>query len=242
MGRTVYGLGICGLLMLTAAVPATAASEQQVIVSTCHQTLNSRIYVMDTEGQVADGEVRVSEAFAPRTHIVDPQTRELDPVTDDWSLFYFYDPAWNGQYLYVTEWDMNRYLPDGTKDSSADFDYDVLGSCRGDQSLWTLSEDGLMRSWDLGNWPDIQQASPTVLSPPGDSCRGLWCDGECFWSAEALDGQTGMIYRFDAGGTVVEEWEALAFTGWAARLYDGYPSPTSRSTWGAIKASGETER
>lgn len=245
-----------GVLLLLAILTTSAGAEQQVIVFTCHQSFNSRIYVMDTEGQVldweqydnyrfndlevVDGEVHVSEAFAPRTYIVDLQTWELDLVIDDWSLFYFYDLAWDGQYLYVTEWDMNRYLPDGTKDSSADFDYDVLGSCWDGQSLWTLNEDGLMRSWDLGDWPDIQLASPTVLSPPGDSCRGLWYDGECFWSAEALDGQTGMIYRFDAGGAVVEEWEAPAFTGWGACLYDGYPSPISRSTWGAIKASGET--
>ena len=242
---------VLAALLLVLPAAGQAPDDQQVIVLTFHQTWNSRIYVMDMDGQildwhqydmyrlcdleVVDGEVHVVDAFAPRSFQVDLQTWELDVVIDDWSLYYFYDLAFDGQYLYVTEWDMNRYLPDGTKDSSADFDYDVHGSCWDGHYLRTLNEDNIIRCWNTSSWPDLQQISPASFSPPGDSCRGLWFDGECFWSAEALGSQAGMIYRFDNTGTVVEQWEAPAFTGWSACLYDGYPSGLSGTTWGAIK-------
>lgn len=223
-----------------------------VIVFTAHQSWNSRIYVTDMNGQVLDwhqydmyrlcdleivnGEVHVVDAFAPRSFIVDLETWELELVIDDWLLFYFYDLAFDGEYLYVTEWDMNRYLPDGTKDSSTGFDGDVFGSCWDGSYLWTLGDDATLRCWDIGKWPDIEEIPSLAFSPPGDSCRGLWHDGEYFWSAEALESAPGLIYRFDGSGTVISQHMAPAFTGWSACVYQGYPSSLESTTWGTLKS------
>ncbi len=226
--------------------------SEDVIIFTAHQGFNSRIYVMSMEGQILDwhqydmyrlcdlevvnGEVHVVDAFAPRSFIVDLETWDLEVIIDDWSLYYFYDIAWDGQYLYVTEWSMNRYLPDGTKDSSTGFDYDVFGSCWDGQSLWTLNEDNTIRCWDIGKWPDIEEITGRSFTAPGDSCKGLWSDGEYFWSAEAIESSSGYIYRFDNEGAIISEWPAPAFIGWAACVYDGYPSNLENTTWAGLKA------
>ena len=141
------------------------------------------------------------------------------------------------QYLYVTEWDMNRYLPDGTKDSSAGFDNDSYGSCFAEGFLWTLCEDGLIHCWSVQEWPDLEEVTSAAFSPPADSCRGLWHDGDYFWSAQAFESAAGNIYRFDSEGTVIDQWQAPAFTGWSACVYDGYPSSLNPATWGEIKSS-----
>jgi len=242
-----------GILVCCPALLAQSrAASDDVIVFSCHQTWDSRIYVLDMCGRVldwhqyefyrlcdlelVDGEVHAVDAFAPRSFRVDLQTWELETIIDDWSLYYFYDLAYDGRFLYVTEWDMNRYLPDGIKDSSADFDHDVLGSCFSGGLLWTLNEDGLIRCWNIQDWPEIAEVSSASFSPPGDSCRGLWHDGEYFWSAEALDSGPGMIYRFDGSGTVVDQLAAPAFTGWSACVYYGYPSGLDQNTWASLKA------
>ncbi|MBD3277980.1 MAG: hypothetical protein GF388_06760 [Candidatus Aegiribacteria sp.] len=187
--------------------------------------------------EVVDGEVHVVDAFAPRSFVVDLQTWELETIIDDLSLYYFYDLAFDGVYLYVTEWDMNRYLPDGTKDSSAGFDYDSYGSCFAEGFLWTLSEDGLIHCWTVQEWPDLEEVTSAAFSPPADSCRGLWHDGDYFWTAQAFESSAGNIYRFDSEGTVIDQWQAPAFTGWSACVYEGYPSSLSPATWGEIKTS-----
>jgi len=58
---------------------------------------------------VVNNELYVAEAFAPRVLKVNLETGELDVIIDDWSLYYFYDLAFDGTYFYVTEWDLNRY-------------------------------------------------------------------------------------------------------------------------------------
>lgn len=241
------GILVSGLVLL---IQRQAASDD-VIVFSCHQTWDSRIYVLDMDGRILDwhqydfyrlcdlelvnGEVHVADAFAPRSFRVDLQTWELETIIDDWSLYYFYDLAFDGQFLYVTEWDMNRYLPDGTRDSSADFDHDVFGSCFSGGLLWTLNGDGLVRCWDIQGWPEILEVPSASFSPPGDSCRGLWYDGQYFWSAEALDSAPGMIYRFDDSGSVVDQLPAPAFTGWSACVYAGYSSGLDKTTWARLK-------
>ncbi len=239
------------IILLLTLLAAGHSSGDEVIVLTCHQTWDSRIYVMDMQGNVLDWhqyefyrlcdvevvgeEVHVVDAFAPRSFRVDLETWELETVIDDWSLYYFYDLAFDGSYLYVTEWDLNRYLPDGTKDSSADFDHDVMGSCCQGARLWTLCDDDTVRCWNTSEWPELTEVESAAFSPPGEACRGLWHDGEHFWSAEALESSCGMIYRFDDSGTVLSQLQAPAFTGWAACTFDGYPSGLTESTWGALK-------
>ena len=165
------GIPVTAILLLLLSV-GVSAETQDVMVLTFHQTWNSRVYILDMDGQVLDwhqfdmyrlcdlevvsDEVHVVDAFAPRSFILDLDNWSLETIIDDWSLFYFYDLAFDGQYLYVTEWDMNRYLPDGTKDSSADFDHDSYGSCFAEGYLWTICEDGLIHCWDTGNWPQAR--------------------------------------------------------------------------------------
>lgn len=239
------------IVMLLSITLSPGLMAEEVIVFTCHQTWDSRIYVLSMDGQVldwhqydfyrlcdlevVDGEVHTVDAFAPRSFIVDLETWELEVIIDDWSLYYFYDLAFDGEFLYVTEWDMNRYYPDGTKESTAGFDYDAMGSCFSGGFLWTLNEDDIIRCWDVQQWPDMTEIPSSSFSPPGDSCRGLWHDGEYFWTAEALDSSLGMIYRFDETGAVIEQWLAPAFTGWSACVFDGYPVSLEATTWGGVK-------
>lgn len=240
-------LSVLHLILLIAG----AVQAEDVIVYTCHQDFNSRIYILGMDGTVYDwfqynmyrlcdlevvnDTVHVVDAFAPRSYQLDLQTGELDLIIDDWLLYYFYDIAYDSTYLYVTEWDMNRYLPDGTKYSSTGFDYEVYGSAYSGNRLWTLNEDSRIRCWDISLWPSVVEDSLQVFNPPSVSCRGLSHDGEYFWSAEALDSQTGYIYCFDMDGTVIRQIVQPAFTGWAACMVSGYQSALDTSTWGALK-------
>jgi len=46
--------------------------------------------------EIVDGELYAAEAFAPRLERVNLQTGDLEGIIDDWSLYYFYDVAWDG--------------------------------------------------------------------------------------------------------------------------------------------------
>lgn len=240
---------------LTTAILCGLAAEgrgEDVIVFTAYQNFDSRVYIMSMDGTVYDwfqydfhrlcdlemveGEVHVAEAFAPRSYILDIQTGQLDLVIDDWSLYYFYDLAWDGEHLYVTEWDMNRYLPDGTGGSTASFDLDVLGSTWADERLWTLNDDGLIRAWDVSEWPDMVQDTSLTFEPPSPDCRGLSHDGEYFWTAESIESQTGFIYCFNTIGMVVAQLPEPAFRGWSACVASGYQSDLTSRTWAGIKS------
>ncbi|MBD3334624.1 MAG: T9SS type A sorting domain-containing protein, partial [Candidatus Eisenbacteria bacterium] len=48
-------------------------------------------------------------------------------------------------------------------------------------------------------------------------CRGLWYDGEHFWSAEAKE-SLGSIFKFDHQGQVIDEWSEPAFSGWGVAV------------------------
>jgi len=78
--------------------------------------------------EVVNNELYAVDAFAPRLYKVDIETGDLEVIIDDWSLFYFYDVAFDGTYFYVTEWDLNRYDINGVKNGTAPFDEDVFGS------------------------------------------------------------------------------------------------------------------
>jgi hypothetical protein len=54
-------------------------------------------------------------------------------------------------------------------------------------------------------------------------CRGLWFDGEYFWTTESIDAALGNIYRFDRDGTIIREWLAPAFRGWGVCVVSGSP-------------------
>lgn len=232
---------ITAVLLLLAAMLVTnsslAAYDEDVIVYTAHQDWLSRIYVLSMDGsvityfeydfyyfcdlEVIDNEVYVAEAFAPRVYRVDIETGELETVVDDWSLFYFYDVAFDDTFLYVTEWDLNRYDVTGEKDGTASFDQDTFGAAWDGAHYWTLNDQNQVTCWDLSSWPNVIELPDMSFAPPGENCRGLWYDGEYFWSAESIDGAPGSIYRFDHSGVVVDEWPEPAYRGWAACVIEG---------------------
>jgi hypothetical protein len=235
---------ILPMIVLAFVVPTAFAGRAPVVdagddvmVYTAHQGWLSRIYLMDMNGdvldyfeyefyffadvEVIDNDLYVAEAFAPRVDRVDLGTGELDVVVDDWSLFYFYDIACDGEHIYVTEWDLNRYTLDGDYAGTASLDHDVHGSAWDGEHLYMLTDDGLIRCWDVTDWPDLAEIPDDAITPPTLDCRGLWFDGAYFWTAESLDGLLGQIYRFDHEGNVVEQWSEPAFRGWAACVIEG---------------------
>jgi hypothetical protein len=165
--------------------------------------------------EVVEGELYVAEAFAPRVYKVDPETGDLDVFIDDWSLYYFYDVAFDGTYFYVDEWDLNRYDINGDYAGTASFDENVLGCAWDGSYFWTLDDTNLIKCWDLSGWPTVTQVPGHNFTPPSPACRGLFFDGEYFWSAESGD-TPGLIYKFTHDGKVIEQWSEPAFSGWAA--------------------------
>jgi len=65
----------------------------------------------------------------------------------------------------------------------------------------------------LGQWPVISAVPENNFAPPSADCRGLWYDGEYFWTAESKD-TLGNIYQFDAAGAIVRQILEPAFSGW----------------------------
>jgi len=213
---------------------ATSASryDQDVIVYTASQSWLSRIYVLGMDGsiinffqydfyifsdvEVVDDEVYVTEWIAPRVYKVDIETGNLEVVIDDWSLTYLYDLAWDGDYFYAKEWSLNRYELDGTWAGSASLPETVRGSAWDGTYYWTLNSDGEIRCWDLSAWPTITEIPENAFVPPSSACRGLWFDGEYFWTAESIEDTLGHIYQFDNTGTIVNQWREPAFRGYAA--------------------------
>ena len=240
------------LAAILATIPAPAAAGE-LMVFTANQEWLSRIYVMDEDAhvidyheyefyrftgmEVVDGELYVAEAFAPRVYKVDPRTGALEVFIDDWSLYYFYDVAFDGAHFYLDEWDLNRYDAGGGYAGTAGFDEDVLGCAWDGQYLWTLDDTGPVRCWDLGRWPEVAAVTANDFAPPSSRCRGLWFDGEHFWSAESGD-SPGYIYVFDHDGQVVQQWPEPAFSGWAAVMVPDPATAVDANSDGAAPACG----
>jgi hypothetical protein len=229
---------IAFLLLVTTAASIVSPGKifaDDIMVFTANQEFLSRIYVMDTAGtvidyheydfyrwvgmEVVDGELYVAEAFAPRVYKVDPMTGDLEVFIDDWSLYYFYDVAFDGTYFYVDEWDLNRYDINGDYAGTASFDENVLGCAWDGQYLWTLDDTDIVKCWDLSGWPTVTQVPGNNFNPPSPQCRGLYFDGEYFWSAESGD-SPGLIYKFDYSGKMIEQWSEPAFSGWGAAFIE----------------------
>lgn len=223
------------------------------IVYTAHQDWPSRIYLLRMNGTVYDyfeydvtrlcdvevvnNDVYVAEAFAPRAYKVNLNNGGLDLIIDDWSLFYFYDIAFDGTFFYVDEWDLNRYFFNGTKDGVASFDETVFGSTWDGSFLWTMDDNDQVKCWDISTWPSVTEVSANNFSAPDTGCRGLWFDGQYFWTAQSLDGVLGYIYQFDYTGTVIDQWLEPAFRGWGACLVD-YTGIEETSSVTDIEAMG----
>jgi hypothetical protein len=215
------------------ASATSVGGSDDVIIFTANQDFMSRIYLLRMDGsvityfhydpyrfvdlEVVDNELYAAEAFAPRVLKVDLHTGELDVIVDDWSLYYFYGVAFDGTHWYVDEWDLNRYAFDGTKLGTASFNEEVMGSAWDGQYLWTLNhEENRIKCWDVSLWPLMVEVPGNSFVPPTPDCRGLWFDGEYFWTAESIEGALGYIYRFDHTGAYNARWVAPAFRGWGA--------------------------
>jgi hypothetical protein len=170
--------------------------------------------------EVVNNEVYVAEAFAPRVYKVNLTTGNLQVVIDDWSLFYFYGLAFDGTHFYVDEWDLNRYDLNGNYAGTASFDETVLGAAWDGSYYWILDDNNKIRCWDISGWPTLTEIPANAFAAPDTACLGLWFDGECFWTAQSLDGILGYIYQFDYTGTMVNQWLEPAFSGWAACVVD----------------------
>ena len=213
--------------------------DEDVIVYTASQSWNSRIYLLRPNGsviryfeyefyrfadlEVVNNEIYAAEAFAPRLLKIDMDTGDLEVIIDDWSLYYFYDVAFDGQSFYVNEWDLNRYTIDGTKTGTASFDGSVWGGAWDGTYYWTVTDENLIKCWDLSQWPTVTELPDNAIIPPSANCRGLWFDGERFWTAESVEGALGYIYRFDHDGQVNDQWLEPAFQGWGACIIRNIP-------------------
>ncbi|MFP4472094.1 MAG: T9SS type A sorting domain-containing protein [Bacteroidales bacterium] len=210
----------------------TVSAQNDYIIFTAYQDFVSRLYVLEMDGSIADyheyvnyrlldmvvidNEVYVTDAFIPCVYKVDIFTGELELVLHDLWLFYFYGVAWDGTYFYVDEWDLNRYDMNGDKDGTADFDEDVMGADFANGYYWMLNNENQIKCWDFAGWPDVVEMPENNFSPPTPECRGLWYDGQYFWTAESIESNLGKIYKFDFEGEIIDEWTAPAFQGWGA--------------------------
>jgi hypothetical protein len=227
-----------GIFYCVSAVHADAPSGTDdryvgdVIVYTANQGWLSRIYVLDMGGatlhyfeyeyyifsdlEVVDNDVYVTDWVAPRVYKVDIETGDLEVIVDDWNLLYMYDLAWDGNHFYLKEWSLNRYELDGSWDGSTSFSETVRGGAYDGTYYWTLNDEGNIKCWDISAWPTVTQIPDNAFDPPSTACRGLWFDGQYFWSAERIDGALGWIYRFNHEGAVIDQWLEPAFDGYAA--------------------------
>lgn len=207
-------------------------SSDEFIVFTANQGLLSRIYVLNMDGTVhtyheyenyrwqditvIDNEVFIAEAIMPGIYKVNILSGELTLIMHDFWLYYFYGLAWDGTYFYVKEWSMNRYDINGVKHGSASFSGSVFGATFAEGFYWMIGNENLIRCWSFEEWPTLVENPLNNFTPPSEHCRGLWYDGEYFWTAESIESQLGKIYRFDSTGQIIEQWTAPAFRGWGA--------------------------
>lgn len=214
----------------------TPLFAEQIMVYTANQGWLSRIYALRMDAsvityheyeyyifsdmEVVNNEVYVTDWVAPRLYKVDPMTGGLDVIVDDWNLLSMYDVAWDGTHFYIDEWSLNRYDIEGDWQGSASFDESPRGSAWDGEHYWTLNSDAQMKCWDISAWPSIVEIEENAFSPPTQYCRGLWFDGDYFWTAESKDA-LGRIFKFDSNGEVQAEWPEPAFSGFSVCIIDG---------------------
>jgi len=219
-------------LTFTSGAPSVTGYAQDIIIYTAHQNWLSRIYLLRMNGsvinyyeyefyffadlEVVNNEAYAAEAFAPRAYKINLETGELDLIIDDWTLYYFYDLAFDGTYFYVKEWDLNRYDINGNKAGTASFDESVNGGAWDGTCYWTLTDGNQIKCWDISGWPTLTEVPDNSFNAPSPDCRGLWFDGQYFWTAESIEGTLGNIYQFDYHGEVINQWVEPAFKGWSA--------------------------
>ena len=208
------------------------------LIQTAHQTFNSRIYLMDGQGStlnyyeyenyrlvdmtIADDEVYVADAFGPVVLKVDLETGTLEQFILELPHTAYYGLAYDSTFFYVEDFGvLYRYDEQGEQQSSTSFGETIFGMAWDGQYLWTIiEEDDMVRCWDLSAWPELTEIEDNAIAKPSDACRGLFFDGEYFWTSEAHETIPGNSYRFDHEGNIIETHENANQVGWgiAAKL------------------------
>jgi hypothetical protein len=105
---------------------------------------------------------------------------------------------------------------------------------------WTLTDENLVKCWDVSAWPSVTEVPENAFTPPTPDCCGLWFDGQYFWTAESKDGTLGNIYTFNYTGTIIDQWLEPAFRGWSACVIKASDYPAIPETPSG-PGEGETE-
>lgn len=202
------------------------------LIQTAHQTFNSRIYLMDGQGNtmtyydyenyrfvdmtIADDEVYVADAFGPVVLKVDLSNGSLEQFIIELPHTAYYGLAHDTTYFYVEDFGtLYRYDEQGEQQSSSSFGETIFGMAWDGQYLWTVIEDDeLIRCWDLTDWPELTEVEENAIARPSDACRGLFFDGNYFWTSEALETLPGNSYRFDHDGVIFETVQNASHIGW----------------------------
>jgi len=218
------------LLLILSVLPCSA---EDLMVYTANQGFLSRIYILDMNANVVrffeysydhtflDLEVIADEVYVldwvpAAVYRVDIETGALELVVADIVLDLVQAVAFDGTYFYLDEFNLRRYRFDGTFDSSTSFSENVMGSAWDGDFLWTMDGGGQVSCFDVSAWPNVVAVPANDFAAPSSDCRGLWFDGEHYWSAESIEDSLGWIYKFDHSGAVVTQWLEPAFQGWAA--------------------------
>jgi hypothetical protein len=231
-------IGRCVVACALLSLPCLA---DDLMVYTANQGFLSRIYVLDMNAnpiryfeysyehtfldlEVIRNQVYVLDWVTAAVYRVDLDTGDLELTVADIALDLVRGVAFDGSYFYLDEWNLRRYHFDGTFHSSASFDENVMGSAWDGHYLWIMDGDGQVSCFDISGWPTVVAVPGNDFAAPSSRCRGLWFDGEHFWTAENIDGSLGWIYTIDHTGSIVSQWLEPAFDGWAAcRVLDPRP-------------------
>lgn len=224
-------LSLLGFMMILTAGFASGQNPD-TLIQTVHQMFNSRIYLLDDNGNtmdyydyenyrmagmtIADGELYVADAFGPVVLKVDPEDGSLENFILELPHTAYYGLAHDSSYFYVEDFGtLYRYDEAGEQQSSASFGETILGMTWDGQYLWTIVDyDNMIRCWDLSGWPALEEIEENAVAKPSEACRGLFYDGNYFWTAEAMENIAGDIYRFDSQGNVAETYDGATATGW----------------------------
>lgn len=208
----------CVIIFLMVVSVNSYAQSADTLIQTAHQTFNSRIYLMDGQGNtlnyheyenyrladmtIANGELYIADAFGPVVLKVDLETGTLEQFILELPHTAYYGLAYDSTFFYVEDFGvLYRYDEQGEQQASASFGETIFGMAWDGQYLWTIMEDDdMVRCWDLSAWPELTEIEDNAIAKPSDACRGLFFDGEYFWTSEAFETIPGNSYRFDHEG------------------------------------------
>jgi len=227
---------VAGFFLITSVL--IKAQPADTLIQTAHQTFNSRIYLMDGQGNtleyfdyenyrlvdmtIADDELYVADAFGPVVLKVDITDGSLEQFIIELPHTAYYGLAYDSNYFYVEDFGtLYRYDEQGEQQSSASFGETIFGMAWDGQYLYTVIEDDeQIRCWDLSDWPELSEVEQNAIARPSDACRGLFFDGTYFWTSEALETVPGNSYRMNHDGEIIESFDNASHIGWgiAAKL------------------------